>query len=333
MPEKLLTISIASYNVETYIGDTVGSLLIDKNRMGKLEIIIVNDGSKDNTSFIAHELEKQYPETIMVIDKPNGGYGSTINTSLGVARGRYYKLLDGDDWFNTSSLGDYIDYLEDNNNDLIVSPYYEVKDNQRELIDAHCEIPSDGVCLEKAAINNSFFAMHEIAIRTEKLKNLNRHITEHCFYTDSEYVFYCICAAETIARFDKPVYCYRLGVEGQSVSLDGIRKHYADLPRVCEQLINCYTENGRRYKETKKEILDLCIQNITYHTYRAFLLLEKPEKYKKELVLLDGFINSKSKEAYLLGSRGKLVRLIRLFHFVPYKLICKIALRQFYKEQ
>ena len=114
--------------------------------------------------------------------------------------------------------------------------------------------------------------MHEIAIKTETLRNLNKPIAEHCFYTDSEYVFYCIIAAKSISRYESPIYRYRLGVEGQSVSLEGIRKHQKDLPIVARRIMSAYMGADPENSGAKKDILDLCITNITYHTYHSFLL-------------------------------------------------------------
>ena len=103
MQEKLLSISIAAYNVEQYLVKTLQSLILDAEHMKVLEVIIVNDGSKDNTSQIGQEYVLKYPDTFKLINQENGGYGSTINTSLAVARGKYYKLLDGDDWYDSEN--------------------------------------------------------------------------------------------------------------------------------------------------------------------------------------------------------------------------------------
>ena len=98
---KLLTISIAAYNVEKFIKKTLDSLIVDSD---ELEVLIVNDGSKDETLKIAKEYEIKYPNIFRAIDKENGGYGSTINTGIIEATGKFFKQLDGDDWFETESI-------------------------------------------------------------------------------------------------------------------------------------------------------------------------------------------------------------------------------------
>ena len=94
--EKILSVSIASYNVEKFIRKALDSCCIPEI-MDRLEVLVVNDGSTDGTLQIAREYEKQYPQTFRVIDKKNGGYGSTVNASIKAATGRYFRLLDGDD--------------------------------------------------------------------------------------------------------------------------------------------------------------------------------------------------------------------------------------------
>ena len=331
MTDKTLSISIASYNVEKYLEKTIASLTEDKDILNKLEIIIVNDGSKDGTLQLANKLQAEYPGTIIVIDKINGGYGSTINSSLDVASGKYYRLLDGDDWYDSKSLGAYIEYLDNCESDMVITPYYEVRQNAV-VADLHPEIPKESGSLVELTLENNFFAMHEIAIKTDLLKSYDRKIAEHCFYTDAEFVFYCISAANTISRFDKAVYCYRLGLEGQSVSITGLRKHYKDLPVVAKRIYEAYTNNSKTYSGKKKDILQQSLRTITYNTYLAYMLLEKPEKEKRELVLFDKFIKHNYKEVYKLTGDSKMIKICRLTHFKLYKYICRMEMQKFNKE-
>ena len=331
MSEKLLTISVASYNTEKTLAETVQSLFINKEWMDKLEVIIVNDGSKDNTSSIAHELTAKSPDSIIVVDKENGGYGSTVNSSLSRASGKYFKLLDGDDWFNTEELPSYLAFLDRSDADLIVSPYVEVRAD-RKLIDNHLEISEKTVTFENLAIENKLFVMHEIAIKTALLQSKGRSIAEHCFYTDAEYVFYCILSAKTVARYTSPIYLYRLGVEGQSVSYEGIRKHQKDLPIVMDRIVSCHAKEGSQALGARKEILDLCVCNIIFHTYRSYMLLDEPKKHKAELMKLDQSLKQNYRIEYMISNGSRLVKTARQTGFVPYGLLCRYANLKFMRE-
>ena len=334
MSEKVLSISIASYNVEQYIENTIASLIANQEVLKKLEIIIVNDGSKDNTSALANNLKNKYPESIIVVDKENGGYGSTINASLQIASGKYYKLLDGDDWFEKDTLNRFVSFLDSAESDIVLSSYYECYETtgERKINDSHREIGRAPAEISEIKVTDLYFAMHEIAIRTECLRSIGRPIEEHCFYTDAEYVCYCLTAANTISRFEEPVYCYRLGVEGQSVSLSGMRKHYKETPKVAKKIFACYEQYADKFISEKSEILKYCVKNISYNTYRTYLLLENPLSYRKELMAFDREIKTSYPKSYSLSGESKLIKLLRTFRFRPYSLICKTVMDKFRKE-
>lgn len=103
--EKQISIIIPTYNMEKYIGQCLDSLLIPE--FDEVEILVVNDGYKDRSSEIAHSYANRYPDSIRVIDKSNGNYGSCINAALPVATGRYVKILDADDSFDTAEISKF----------------------------------------------------------------------------------------------------------------------------------------------------------------------------------------------------------------------------------
>lgn len=111
MMNKILTISIAAYNIEKYVNETLDSFVIPEV-MDDIEIILVNDGSKDGTGKLARSYESEYPNTFIIVDKENGGYGSTINTSVEIASGKYFKTVDGDDWVDRQGFIKLVEYLK-----------------------------------------------------------------------------------------------------------------------------------------------------------------------------------------------------------------------------
>ncbi len=323
MSEKILSISVAAYNISETIDQVMESLTKDSSLLQKLEIIIVNDGSRDDTSQKAHGYASEYPESVVVIDKENGGYGSTINSSLAAARGRYYKLLDGDDWYASENMGAFLEYLEKAEADIVVTPYIQVKGSDIKCIDNHQEIPEDSIQLSAASVLNDTYLMHEVTVNTEILRNFQQPIAEHCFYTDLEYVFYVLASASTISRFFEPIYCYRLGVEGQSVSITGVRKHYKDYFVVARRMFSFYESTYKAYTGGKKKVLSAAIRNYSYHTYHAYTLLENPKEMKKELYQFDQEIKQSFPEGYSLGYGSKLVSVLRRTKFMAFPLFCK----------
>ena len=92
---KLLSVAIPCYNSEGYMSKCIESLLVGGE---DVEILIVDDGSKDKTAEIADEYAKKYPTICKAIHKPNGGHGSAVNAGLEAATGLFFKVVDSDDW-------------------------------------------------------------------------------------------------------------------------------------------------------------------------------------------------------------------------------------------
>ena len=120
MSDKLLTITVPVYNTEEYLPKCLDSLIIDEY-MDILEVLIVIDGSPDNSLAIAQEYAQKYPNTFIVINKENGGHSSAINKGLELATGKYFKLLDSDDWFDKDSFKVFIENLQSLDIDLVMA--------------------------------------------------------------------------------------------------------------------------------------------------------------------------------------------------------------------
>ena len=120
--KKLLTVSVAAYNAEKTLGETLSSLAAVSDLMDLMDVIIVDDGSEDGTGKIADSFASRFPDSVRVVCKSNGGYGSTVNTAVGIAEGRYFKLLDADDSFDGEGLRTLLKYLRTTDADLVVTP-------------------------------------------------------------------------------------------------------------------------------------------------------------------------------------------------------------------
>ena len=116
---KILTLAVPTYNMEPYLEKCVRSCMCDNKHL--LEVLIVNDGSTDGSSTIAHKLQSEYPEIVTVIDKENGNYGTCVNRAISEAQGKYFRMLDADDWANTDALNSLLDKLQTCDADCIVT--------------------------------------------------------------------------------------------------------------------------------------------------------------------------------------------------------------------
>lgn len=314
---KLLTISIAAYNVEKYLENTLNSLECSDNVKKYLEVIIEDDGSTDRTFDIAKKYEKLYPDVYKAVHKENGGYGSTINNSIKLANGKYFKQLDGDDWFDTEHLEDFLSWLLKVNSDFVITPYYNCfEDGKIELVDNCKPLKSreEDISLMNLCGN---FAMHELTIKTELLRKNNINITEGCFYTDNEYTFLPLMYAKTVIKYEQPLYCYRLGREGQSVSIKGVQKHYQDAFIVAEKMYKAYENNKERIT-----VLDKIVKhklNYITDTVYTYCLISSPQKEK--LKKFDDDLKNKYEDIYKETYAIKKVKVLRLSKFLMYTYI------------
>lgn len=314
---KLLTISIAAYNVEKYLEKALTSMVCSPTAMEKLEVIIEDDGSTDGTLSIAKKYEKLYPDVYRAIYKENGGYGSTINNSIVLAQGKYFKQLDGDDWFDTENIEQFLNWLSAVDADFVVTPYYNYfEGGKTELVD-NCKVLKSiegNISLVNSCRN---IAMHELTIKTELLRNNHISITERCFYTDNEYTFLPLMFAKTVIKFEKPLYCYRLGREGQSVSIEGVKKHYLDAFSVAEKMYKAYEDN----KEITGDIDAIAQKKLCYITdtvYTYCLVVSPNQEMKNKLKKFDEHLKRDYTDIYRMTNTIKKVKLLRLSGFLTY---------------
>lgn len=325
--KKILTISIAAYNVEKFIRHTLDSLIVP-DIMDKMEVLIIDDGGTDGTLAIAQEYEKKYPNTFYAVHKENGGYGSTVNYSISYATGKYLKLLDGDDWFCTENLQNFIRFLEEQDADIVLSPYYRefTEENRRLFIDKNKLL--DGTQNLKDVPIEGILIMHQMCIKTKLFQNQNKRITEHCFYTDYEYVFLSLLQAQTITRFNLPIYCYQIGIEGQSVSIAGIRKYYIDKTKVSLQMYKWYSEQEKNiFKGNHHAILVREMLGITDDAYLAYMTLPDVKQGKKELIEFDKSIKKNFPDIYKLTMSIKKIKLLRKTNFLTFNYLRKRYLK------
>lgn len=322
--KKTLTISIAAYNVEKFLKKTLDSLIVDN--MEKLEVLIVNDGSKDNTTKIAKEYCKKYPNCFKLIDKKNGGYGSTINASIKKATGKYFKQLDGDDWYDNNNLKKYLDDLEKCDSDIVYTPllqYYEYNGKYEEYEDK-VKVENGTYKLNEVIKDFPIIKMHSLAFKTEILQKNNILITEHCFYTDTQYVLFPLLFSRTITIYDYPIYIYRLGLEDQSVSIKGKLKHYQDHVKADYDIMKFMT-NNRRIKISKNIDKYICQYLVMLFSscIGKYLMVVKPSKEQYKYIReYDNKVLEYSKDVYNgMQEYSKAVKILRNNSYTQYKML------------
>ena len=299
--DKILSIIIPTYNMEKYLNYCLDSLIIKKH-FESLEVLIINDGSKDNSLNIALEYEKKYPLVFRVINKDNGNYGSCVNRGFKEATVKYIKILDADDSFHTENFEIFISYLLDIEADLILSDYAIVNEN-RELQSVHqynfaCNKEH---CMNDICITPSFkdMQMHAVTYRRQILIELGYNQTEGISYTDQEWIFIPMLKVNKVYAFDKYVYKYLIGREGQTMSSSIRIKNLSHLMKCMYGMINSYNFFYDEINHCKMEYFHARlipqlkeIYILSFSCYSKFV--------SQQLILFDKEIKKKNLEIYSL---------------------------------
>jgi len=288
MNPKLLTIVIPTYNMEKYLGRCLDSLIVDGALMDVLQVLVVNDGSKDSSSQIAHEYAAKYPATFRVIDKENGNYGSCVNRGLKEAQGEYFKILDADDWFDTEGLSTLLREIKKlsaqdrSQPDIIFTKrdkYAEdgtLRDKMRLPLNAqelNTIIPAETLDFTTRRI--PMLAMHCATVRTQLLRDNGYVQQEGISYTDVEFLYYALKWAKTYYFMDIVVYDYLVGRLGQTMNTDSLVRSLPSFYLVCKRLLQDYVSTTTPLDETILSNMLAAITAPTRYFYIIALLWKK----------------------------------------------------------
>ena len=278
---KLLSIIIPAYNMEAYLAPCVESILRTPS-LAAVEIIIVNDGSKDKTLRIAKQYAERHRDTIRIVDKPNGNYGSTINAALPIAKGEFVKILDADDTFNSSYLAEFLTFLGKMQGvDMIVTPFTEVNEQKEHRVDYNLysrKIYEYGKIYDAEQIFGDgairFFMMHGVCYRTELLRQMGYRQSEGISYTDQEWVFYPLFNVKSIAFANIPLYRYNTSREGQTMDAKVQLRSLSQLIAVTEAIARYFaTHLGTMESATRINFLRNIVADRIRIVYRKYLLV------------------------------------------------------------
>ena len=276
---KTITFAVPCYNSADYMDKCIESLLAFDDGHGDIEVLIVDDGStKDDTAAKADEWHERYPDTVYAIHKENGGHGSAVNTGLANARGRYFKVVDSDDWLDESAMRTIMPYLRRQSElrdacDLVIANYvYEkVYEGTHTTIDYRNVFPPAGEFTwdEIGRFKPSqYLLMHSVIYRTELLRDVGLVLPEHCFYVDNIFVYVPLPAVYSIRYFDVDMYRYFIGREGQSVNEETMKARIDQQLRVTRFMIDAVDldedvvqKKLRRYMENYLSMM-MCICSV-----------------------------------------------------------------------
>ena len=256
---KTLTVAVPCYNSQDYMRRAIEPLLICEN---DIEILIIDDGSKDGTGEIGDRLEEEYPATIRCIHQENGGHGEAVNTGLKNASGKYFKVLDSDDWFDEAALVKVIKTLKnlDQDVDMMICNYVYDKPskNSQKPIRYSNAFPENKIFRwydVKYFYPSQNLLMHSIIYRTEVLRKSGLVLPKHTFYVDNLFVYEPIPFVETMYYLNVDLYHYFIGREDQSVNEEVMIKRIDQQIAVNKRMITAIDIDHLKSRKMRKYLI------------------------------------------------------------------------------
>ena len=245
---KFISFAVPSYNSQDYLRHCVDTLLSGGE---DVEVIIVNDGSKDNTAAIADEYAAKYPTIVRAIHKENGGHGSGVNRGMEAATGLYFKVVDSDDWVEEGALKKLlatikVHYSTDSLPDLYITNFIYDHTYENKQFTRHWRKQFHPNAFHTWADAGRFVAaqvllMHSLMYRTDLLRASGLRLPEHTFYVDNLFAYQPLPLIEKIYYLDVDLYHYFIGREDQSVNIQNFTRRYDQQIRVMERMLQAYS--------------------------------------------------------------------------------------------
>ena len=287
---KLITFAVPCYNSAAYMDHCIKTLL---EAGDEAEIILVDDGSTDDTPAIADRYAEQYPDVVRVIHQPNGGHGEGVNQGLAHATGLYYKVVDSDDWLDVPSLHKVMAQLRtfaENPVDMVVCNYvYEhVEDNTSHTVNYRNVFPVNKVFTWEEIrkfLPSQNLLMHSVMYRTQVLRQCGMVLPKHTFYVDNIFVYQPLPYVKSMYYMDLDLYRYFIGRADQSVNESVMVKRVDQQLRVTKHMIDCQDLDALQHEKRLRAYM-LHYLSMMMTVSDIFLLLDgTPEAYtkKKEL--------------------------------------------------
>lgn len=259
---KLLTIAIPCYHSADYMARCIDSLLVGGD---EVEILIVDDGSTDDTGAIADEYAEKYPDIVRAIHQENGGHGQAVNTGLAHAKGLYFKVVDSDDWVNQEAYQVVLSTLEElirgpQTLDMLISNFvYEKQGASRKKVMQYRKcFPKNeifGWNQVKHMHTGKYILMHSVIYRTELLKSCGLRLPGHTFYVDNLFVFEPLPYVTTLYYLDVNFYRYFIGREDQSVHESVMIGRIDQQIRVNKRMVDVLVNASVKSRQLKKYMM------------------------------------------------------------------------------
>lgn len=300
---KLLSIVVPSYNSQDYLRNCVESLLPGGEAV---EILIVNDGSSDDTAKIADEYAKEYPTIVRAIHQKNGGHGEAVNTGMKHATGIYFKVVDSDDWVDLHAYQKVLETLsqfssEESQIDMLVSNYVYENENikNKKVIRYPQVLPMNRVFTwdEIGTFKKGqYMLMHSVIFRTKLLHDCGLKLPKHTFYVDNLFVYLPLVHVKKLYYLNVDFYRYFIGREDQSVNEKNMIRRIDQQIYVNQRMVDAYVKIEHCNKKLSRYLLNY-LEIITVVSSVMLIRSGTEENLEKKKALWE-YIRTKDRKLY-----------------------------------
>lgn len=276
-----------------------------------VEILLVDDGSTDDTAEIADRLAAEHPTVIRVIHKENGGHGSAVNMGLANARGVYFKVLDSDDWLDREAFLKVLDVLHDfvqegHGVDMLLANYVYEKPS----LHKHKAIRYDGVFPERKVFGwndvkrfkiSQNILMHSVIYRTKLLRDCELQLPEHTFYVDNIFVYNPLPHVNTMYYLNVDLYRYFIGRDDQSVNEKVMISRIDQQIKVNKLMIDAYDLTKIKNKKLRDYMVKYLTMMMTISS--VFLIKEGSEESLAKRAELWDYLKQQNRTMYRMVNK------------------------------
>ena len=262
---KYISFVVPCYNSQDYMEKCIDSLLIGKE---DVEIIIVDDGSTDKTGKIADRYQKKYPTIVKAIHQPNGGHGEGINTGLKHATGKYFKVVDSDDWVDKKAYKEILKKVKKIDADLIVMNYvYTYTDGRENQTINFSNVFKNNEVITWNQIGKfkltQYLSLHSMMYKKSVLDEAKIDLPKHVFYEDNLFIYLPLPYTKSIYYLDVDFYQYFIGRADQSVQEPQIIKRISHQVLFTKEICNKYDLDTIENKKLRKMMYRECVFVMT----------------------------------------------------------------------
>ena len=306
--DKVLSIIVPAYNMEKYLPKCLSSLVVDTELMDKFEVLVVNDGSTDRTSEIAHDFATKYSHTFRVIDKENGNYGSCVNAGLQAAQGTYVFVLDADDYVQTEAFGEYIRVVESEATsnsggvDLIVSNYIHVSPSGDCVKNVDLGLTEAATSLQDKSASTFPLNVHSNAYKRSNLCKIRYRQLEGMSYTDTQWMTNPMILVKRLRYFKRVLVCYLIGRAGQTMEDKTYAKRFQQIIDITRSLLADYEGYYPKAVPEAKEYYQRQVLRMIDMVYRACIFGWNGFKTEGDLTAFDKELK-KTPDLYALSDK------------------------------